>query len=1081
MKKQLENIYPVQSILKESRIGLWCIEMDDGKAPRIYVDETFREIMGMDPGMSPEECYRFWYGRIHEGEEDKVKAILEGMTRGQYAEALYAWSHPAKGTIYVRCGGRRDEVYRAGLRFRGSHQDVTELVEARRKRDRLLEQQEKTKTVPTEIQGQAILDALSGGVAVIRCAQDGVWTPEYLSEGFAAMVGMTMTEVWGLYRQDAMAGVHPEDRARLGQALDRYFSGGEERMEAVYRLRRGDGSYLWVRNAITTVRDENGEKKTYCVYQDISREREEKEQLRREYNERLSRHYQAAGPDVLMVGHCNISRNQVLEIVDYTNSGLFDTCGSGRDEFFADFSTVIPDEDDRRGFLSTFRSGASAAAFAKGKTELSFSSFIRLPNDAHGRYAQFKVNLVQSPDSGDLMGILTVTDVTEQTVTRKILRKLSILGCDLIADVDLYGDCQTFLTVGGVDGIAGRKVSFSGYNENAVRTYTIPQDRERLAKMLQPQYILERLSEADSYSFSYGIVNDEGRILTKHLTISAIDLRLGRVCTARRDITESIEAEQKSKQALGQALAAAEQANRAKSNFLSTMSHDIRTPLNAIIGMTSLAQSRLDDRERLVDCLNKITISSEHLLSLVNDILDMNQIERTKLVLNREEVCLTELLERVSSMFSIPAKEKGVHFTVDAQHLAGRVICGDPLRINQILINLVGNAVKFTPAGGIVELKAEEIPAEGGKNRLRCRFTVRDSGIGMPQEFLARMFDPFTRGAAAAHVEGNGLGLSITKGLVDLMGGAISVESQENRGTTFRVELEFDLVQREPEAAPAQEAGEPLPLAGWSLLQVEDNVLNSEILVDLLEEKGARMTTRENGMRGVEAFQQSAPGTYDAILMDIQMPVLNGYDATRAIRAMGRPDAKTIPIIAMSANAFAEDVRAAEEAGMNVHISKPVSIARLIRVLRELVPNKPEQTMDSPGKTDDKQTEGTTMTVEECYQAMGGNYAEVTTRIPSPALVEKFLGKFLDDPSFGQLRSELYAGNRAEAFRAAHTLKGVCVNLSFTRLQQSASDLTEVLRPAAETIPAEAFPLMEQVEQDYEATLAAIRQFLETK
>ena len=947
MEKRLEDLCTISEVLKDSRTGLWCIEMDEGKPPRIYVDDTFCEIMGMNAALSPEEHYIFWYERIREQEREKVTAAVEEMERGRHAEAQYGWSHPTKGIIYIRCGGKRDFSYSGGLRFHGSHQDVSELIQTQMETQQRLEQREKeyTKLAQTSKVDRTILHALPGGVAVVRCTEEGTWVPEFLSDRFAEMCGMSREQVWEVYRKDAMTGVHPDDQEKLAGELDRYFNGEKESTELVYRLRRGDQGYFWVRNVLTMMRDENGTRRVYCVYRDMTRELEERERLRRQYDERLAKHYRAAGPNALLTGHCNISRDEVLELVDHTGLGLTRSFGRGRDAFFEGMSAFLEDSEERQTFLQTFLTAPTLAAYSKGQTKQEQNCFIRLPGDGYGRYVRFKVSLVPDPDTGEIMGILTVTDVTEQTITGKILGKPSVLGCDLIADVDLYRDCQTFLTISGVGKTARRQVGFSEYNKNAVRTYVIPEDREFLLRMLEPDYILSRLETTDSFSFAYSVEGGGGKILTKHLTISAIDLRLGRVCTARRDITESVRAEQQSKKALEQALAAAKQASRAKSDFLSTMSHDIRTPLNAIMGMTALAQANLDNRERLENCLRKISLSSEHLLSLINDILDMNKIEQGKLVLNRETIDLSVVLEQMSAMFGVQAEAKGLRLEVRAPSITGRAFYGDPLRLNQILINLLGNAVKFTPPGGCVELEAEELPPLNGDKRIRCRFTVRDNGVGMSQALLEQLFEPFSRGADVIHMEGSGLGLSITKGLVDLMGGTISTESRKGQGSTFRVELEFDAVSERgavPVHGENRENKTELPLSGYRILAAEDNALNAEILSELMRMLGARLETRENGALVLEAFRSTAPRTYDAILMDVRMPVMNGYEATRAIRRLDRRDAKTIPIIAMTANAFAEDVEAAMEAGMDAHVSKPIDIDRLVRLLKELTAARKE-------------------------------------------------------------------------------------------------------------------------------------------
>ena len=355
--------------------------------------------------------------------------------------------------------------------------------------------------------------------------------------------------------------------------------------------------------------------------------------------------------------------------------------------------------------------------------------------------------------------------------------------------------------------------------------------------------------------------------------------------------------------------------------------------MNAIVGMTTLAFAHIDDRVRLEDCLQKITVSSRHLLSLVNDVLDMSRIEQSKISFNHIRLQLPDLVDQLTAILVPQAREQGVQLSICAEQVTRTAFYGDFLRINQILINLLGNAVKFTPAGGRVDFRVEEIVTEHTPSTVRYRFTVQDTGIGMSEEFLKHIFEPFTREQAAERIEGTGLGLSIAKRLVDLMGGTISVESGINQGTRFIVELEFE--EAEQTLAAHKDSGEEADpkmagiFHGRHFLVAEDNEINAEILCELLHMEGASSDLREDGARMVEAFTSAEPGTYDVILMDIQMPGMNGYEAARVIRSLDRADAKEIPIIAMTANAFAEDVQAALEAGMNAHVAKPIDMNML--------------------------------------------------------------------------------------------------------------------------------------------------------
>lgn len=383
-------------------------------------------------------------------------------------------------------------------------------------------------------------------------------------------------------------------------------------------------------------------------------------------------------------------------------------------------------------------------------------------------------------------------------------------------------------------------------------------------------------------------------------------------------------------------------ANKAARSRISKKGKD--RPLTCYQAFGYDSPAHMDDRKMLEDCLQKITVSSRHLLSLVNDVLDMSRIEQSRISLNHMKLLLPDIVDQLTAILIPQAREQGVRLSVCLEQVSHTAFYGDSLRINQILINLLSNAIKFTPAGGRVDFFVEEFapdhaPADAEAEEpatdhtqadIRYRFTVQDTGIGMSGEFLKHIFEPFTREQAAAQIEGTGLGLSIAKRLVDIMGGEISVESRIGQGSRFTVELEFE--KAEPSLNVNADKGETSDskmtdlLTGRRFLVAEDNEINAEILRELLYMEGASCVRREDGVRTVEAFRSAEPGTYDAILMDIQMPGMNGYEATRAIRSLDRRDAKEVPIIAMTANAFAEDVQAALEAGMNAHVAKSIDM-----------------------------------------------------------------------------------------------------------------------------------------------------------
>ena len=415
------------------------------------------------------------------------------------------------------------------------------------------------------------------------------------------------------------------------------------------------------------------------------------------------------------------------------------------------------------------------------------------------------------------------------------------------------------------------------------------------------------------------------------------------VLMATQDVTELKEAEMKNRLAIEEAYRAAKAANEAKSEFLSNMSHDMRTPMNAIIGFATLLDRDADQPDKVREYGRKISASGQHLLSFINNVLDMSKIESGNHTLNITEFSLRELVEELDVLIQPQIQEKKQTLSVRICDVEGERFQGDRLGLSQILQNLLSNAVKYTREGGHIELTILGLPRVS-KGYARLRFQVQDNGIGMRPEFVEHIFDPFTRenNSTASGIQGTGLGMTITKNLVDLMGGTISVKSAPGAGSTFRVELELRCPEEPTEASRQRE--EHISLSGAQTLEemrmlvAEDNDINAEILEELLSMEGASCDRTVNGQDAVERFRHTPPAFYDAVLLDIQMPVMNGYEAARAIRALDRSDAATIPIVAMTANAFAEDVQKAMEAGMSAHISKPIDMDVLRDALLKLIP-----------------------------------------------------------------------------------------------------------------------------------------------
>lgn len=395
-----------------------------------------------------------------------------------------------------------------------------------------------------------------------------------------------------------------------------------------------------------------------------------------------------------------------------------------------------------------------------------------------------------------------------------------------------------------------------------------------------------------------------------------------------------------------EALLEAKRANLAKTEFLSHMSHDIRTTINGILGMLAISEKNPDDYERQRECREKIRVSAEHLLSLINDVLDISKLESGAFVFAKERFYLQDVLDSCAGIMIPQAQEQGIALETKRAGLSHTCLLGSPLHLRQILINIVGNAIKYNRPNGKVTICTEELSDEEGQ--VTYRFTIEDNGIGMSEEFQKCLFEPFTQEQhdARTRYKGTGLGMAITKSLVEQMGGTISVQSQLGIGSKFTVVLPAERAAVEKECT-SQPENTHTDISGLRVMLVEDNEINREISQYMLEEAGAEIVNAENGKEAVELFAASPIGGFDCILMDVMMPVMDGLEATRIIRNMERKDAKTVPIIALSANAFAEDTQMAKEAGMNEHLSKPLDMEAVLRVIASHChPAAPSKTLD---------------------------------------------------------------------------------------------------------------------------------------
>ena len=476
-----------------------------------------------------------------------------------------------------------------------------------------------------------------------------------------------------------------------------------------------------------------------------------------------------------------------------------------------------------------------------------------------------------------------------------------------------------------------------------------------LKRMENAEWILIFLVPAEYVATNtLKLVNFVTIVIVIFTVIAAVCVMLGISFIMRRNQQEAIRVERENnarleivntelrqaKQAAEEAFQVAEEANRSKSSFLANMSHDIRTPMNAIIGITSLIRHDAGNKAKVIEYADKIDSSSQHLLGIINDVLDMSKIEAGKTVFKYSDFSILDLVQELDTIFHTQIYEKQQTLTIIKENIQHEWVNGDQVHLMQIFSNLLSNAVKYTQEGGKIQFFVEECETKSSVYA-KYRFLVSDNGMGMSADFKDTIFDAFTRAESSLtnKIQGTGLGMAITKNLVEAMGGTIDVESELGQGSCFEVLLDLKIAEDRTVALAAQEETDEQDgniLQGMRFLCAEDNELNAEILTELLKIEGAECTICENGEEILKAFEQSAPGDYDMILMDVQMPVMNGYEATKAIRRSSHELAKKIPIIAMTANAFSEDIQHSLAAGMNAHISKPVEMKVLEKTIRSI-------------------------------------------------------------------------------------------------------------------------------------------------
>lgn len=638
--------------------------------------------------------------------------------------------------------------------------------------------------------------------------------------------------------------------------------------------------------------------------------------------------------------------------------GLGKTAPEDYRSFFERALSTFVYEEDRQMFQKLFSLEHLREKAAETENYLEEACQFRIQN-GHLRWIESRILYIRQEDN-------TMVNILGRDITRKKFQEEErlrsaqekayiISGLSSMFFSTYYIDLEydTFRTVTQRREVGQVLGNWNRYS-SAIHTYAEhfihPEDSKEYLSVMDPQNLVRTLNPEHHFvAVEYrqkrkggeGAAKEDQWIRATVVLAQTVDGHPKTALYAAQDVTESKRKEARERRALKEACDAANHANASKSEFLSRMSHDIRTPMNGIIGMAAIATSHLDDKNRVLDCLNKIGLSSQHLLSLINEVLDMSKIESGKFALSHDPVSLSDMIRNLEAMIRVPAQEKGHTFMIYPLDIAHPNIIGDMVRLQQIFMNILGNAVKYTPPGGTIQMKISETPAK--EQGYGCyEFAIWDNGIGMSQEYIKKIFDPFSRAedSRTSKIEGAGLGMTITQHIVHMMNGQIHIESQPGAGSRFTVTLilkQQDTADPKPGGPPADGplgAFGELSFDGKRVLLVEDNELNREIAEEILGTTGVIVESAVNGQEALNIFRDSPPGYYDLIFMDIQMPMMNGHEATRAIRALPRPDASSVPIVAMSANAFTDDILASRESGMNEHITKPLDLGLLMSRLR---------------------------------------------------------------------------------------------------------------------------------------------------
>ena len=688
---------------------------------------------------------------------------------------------------------------------------------------------------------------------------------------------------------------------------------------------------IWLKLNYTTVF--NSEKqpcKSYFTSQNITRQSAEIDKYRQE----LAYYESADSKNLIAKGHHNLSDNCIINYTALSEKALDINPFRSYDDNYMLFYLSSTNEQDRCKVKNFVSRDNLIKQFTEGKSNF-ICDFTREIKGKNTTWVRTEIHIFEAPESHKIESFIYTYDITEEHLAQMMVQRMAALGYDTISIINTESGSFTAYEDANSNNFSLKKSSTSYKNDVIpfLAENVSANQKQEVIKAVGIETIKANLEKSDCYTFAYDSLAADGTSYRKFLQYCCIDDDKRNILFCISDITKQYLNEQRHIHQLQDVLLEAEKANSAKTEFISRISHDIRTPIGAITNMTAFAFEDIDDKEKLKDDLRKIQVSNTFLLSLINDVLDISKIDSGKIELNPEPYLYDDFISNIRNMFEPLCNEKNIKLEIESEKISS-IIKIDKTRFNQIAMNLISNAVKFTPDGGTIRIYT--FSQSRGNGLCDCIFRVSDSGIGMSSEFVSNMFEPFSQEyenpLRDKTITGTGLGLSIVKKIVDIMGGRISVSSTPGKGTEisiyFVVENAENNKSNYSESANDKIFQNNSTLSGKVIL-AEDNVINTEIAKRILKALGLDVVHAENGMAALKIFEASKENEFFTILMDIQMPIMNGYEATEKIRALKRTDAKTIPIIAMTADAFSAAIEHSRAVGMTNYITKPLDIAKL--------------------------------------------------------------------------------------------------------------------------------------------------------